>query len=71
MIHMSYEMDVDHGNCLYKMLFDNTCMISICCKLMMLSMAETWLKVIKTRCFRLMSLYHLKSCMSRCQTGWS
>jgi hypothetical protein len=37
MIHMTYEMDVDDGNNLYQMLFDNTCMLSIGCKLMMLS----------------------------------
>jgi hypothetical protein len=34
-------------------------------------MAKTCLKVIKARCFRLMSLYHLKPCMSRSQTAWS
>jgi hypothetical protein len=34
-------------------------------------MAKTWLKVIKARCFRLMSLYHSKPCMSRRWTAWS
>jgi hypothetical protein len=33
------------------------------------NMDKTWLKVIKARCFRLMSLYHLKPCMSRSQTA--
>jgi hypothetical protein len=27
--------------------------------------------MIKSRCFRIMSLYHLKPCMSRSQTAWS
>jgi hypothetical protein len=42
-LYMSYEMDVD-GNYLYQMLFDNTCMLSICCKPMMLS-TLIWLKL--------------------------
>jgi hypothetical protein len=37
MIHMAYEMDVDDDNYLYRVLFDNTCMLSIGCKSMMLS----------------------------------
>jgi hypothetical protein len=41
--HMSYEIDVD-GNCLYQMLFDNTCLLSIGCKPMMLS-TLIWLKL--------------------------
>jgi hypothetical protein len=35
------------------------------------NMAKTCLKVIKDRCFSLISLYHLKSCMSRSLTAWS
>jgi hypothetical protein len=38
---------------------------------MYLNMAKTCLKVIKARCFGLMSLYHLKPCMSRSRTVWS
>jgi hypothetical protein len=34
-------------------------------------MAKTYLKVIKARFFRLMSFYHLMSCMSRSWTAWS
>jgi hypothetical protein len=39
MIHMFYEndIDVDDDNYLYQMLFDNTCMLIIGCKPMMLS----------------------------------
>jgi hypothetical protein len=33
-------------------------------------MAKTCLKVIKASCFRLMSLHHLKFCMSRSWTAW-
>jgi hypothetical protein len=33
MIHVAYEMYVDHDNYLYHKLIDNTCMISICCNL--------------------------------------
>jgi hypothetical protein len=45
MIHMSYEdhIDIDDDNYLYQMLFDNTCMLSIGCKHMMLS-TLIWLK---------------------------
>jgi hypothetical protein len=34
MSHMAYEMDDDYDNYLYQLLFDNTCMLSIGCKLM-------------------------------------
>jgi hypothetical protein len=44
MIHMAYEMDIDAYNHLYQMLFDNTCMLSIGCKPMMLS-TLIWLKL--------------------------
>jgi hypothetical protein len=43
MIHMYYEMDVDYDNYLYHKLIDNTCMLSISCKPMMLS-TLIWLK---------------------------
>jgi hypothetical protein len=36
MIHLAYEMNIDHDNYLYQILFDNTCMLSIGCKTMML-----------------------------------
>jgi hypothetical protein len=36
MIHMAYETDIDDDNQLYQMLFDNTCMLSIGCKPMMI-----------------------------------
>jgi hypothetical protein len=45
MIHMYIEIDVDEDdNYLYQMLFDNTCMLSIGCKCMMLS-TLIWLKL--------------------------
>jgi hypothetical protein len=44
MIHMYIEIDVDDDNYLYQMMFDNTCMLSICCKPMMLS-TLIWLKL--------------------------
>jgi hypothetical protein len=44
MIHMDHEMDIDDDNHLYQMLFDNTCMLSIGCKHMMLS-TLIWLKL--------------------------
>jgi hypothetical protein len=44
MIRMYIEIDVDDDNYLYQMLFDNTCMLSICCKPMMLS-TLIWLKL--------------------------
>jgi hypothetical protein len=46
MTNMYIEIDVDDGdyNCLYQMLFDNTCMFSIGCKPMMLS-TLIWLKL--------------------------
>jgi hypothetical protein len=44
MIHMAYEMNVDDDNHLYLMLFDNTCMLCIGCKPMMLS-SLIWLKL--------------------------
>jgi hypothetical protein len=44
MIHLAYEMYVDHDNYLYHKLIDNTCMISIGCKPMMLS-TLIWLKL--------------------------
>jgi hypothetical protein len=43
-LYMSYEMDVDDDNYLYQLLFDNTCMLSIGCKPMMLS-TLIWLKL--------------------------
>jgi hypothetical protein len=44
MFGMFYEMDIDDDNYLYQMLFDNTCMFSIGCKPMMLSIL-IWLKL--------------------------
>jgi hypothetical protein len=46
MIHMYIEMNVydEDDNYLYQMLFDNTCMLSIGCKPMMLS-TLIWLKL--------------------------
>jgi hypothetical protein len=46
MIHMYIEMNVDDEdyNYLYQTLFDNTCMLSIGCKPMMLS-TLIWLKL--------------------------
>jgi hypothetical protein len=45
MIHMAYEMDInDDDNYIYQMLFDNTCMLSIGCKPMMLG-TLIWLKL--------------------------
>jgi hypothetical protein len=44
MIHLAYEMYVDHDNYLYQMLFDNTFMLSIGCKPMMLG-TLIWLKL--------------------------
>jgi hypothetical protein len=47
MIHMYIDIDVDDEdyNCLYQMLFDNTCMLSVGCKPMMLS-TSIWLKLV-------------------------
>jgi hypothetical protein len=67
-------MNIDDDNHLYQMLFDNTCMLSIRGKpmiLITLNMAKTWTKEIPASCFSLMSRYHLKPCMSRSQTAWS
>jgi hypothetical protein len=36
MIHMAYEMNIDDDNPLYQMLLDNTCMLSIRGKYMIL-----------------------------------
>jgi hypothetical protein len=36
MIHIYIEMNANDDNCLYLLLFDNTCMLSIGCKPMML-----------------------------------
>jgi hypothetical protein len=44
MFHLAYEMNVEDGNYLYQMLFDNTFKISICCKPMMIS-TLVWLKL--------------------------
>jgi hypothetical protein len=44
MIHMYFEIDVDDDNYLYRKLFDITCMLSMCCKHMML-ITLTWLKL--------------------------
>jgi hypothetical protein len=44
MIHMAYEKDIEDDNYLYQILFDNTCMLSIGCKPMMLS-TLIWLKL--------------------------
>jgi hypothetical protein len=44
MIHMDIEMDVEDYNCLYQLLFENTCMISIDCKHMILS-TLIWLEL--------------------------
>jgi hypothetical protein len=44
MIHMAYEKDIEDDNYLYQMLFDNTCMLSVGCKPMMLS-TLIWLKL--------------------------
>jgi hypothetical protein len=44
MINIAYEMDIDDDNHLYQMLFNNTCMLSIGYKSMMLSTA-IWLKL--------------------------
>jgi hypothetical protein len=44
MIHMAYEMDIDDDNYIYQILFDNTCMLSICYKPMILS-TLIWLKL--------------------------
>jgi hypothetical protein len=44
MIHMAYEKDIKDDNYLYQMLFDNTVMLSIGCKPMMLS-TPIWLKL--------------------------
>jgi hypothetical protein len=54
MIHMAYEMNVDDDNHLYLMLFDNTCMLSIGCKPMMLS-SLIWLKLDQRR-FKLVAV---------------
>jgi hypothetical protein len=43
MIHMYIEMNVD-DNYLYQIMFDNTCMLSIGCKPMILS-TLIWLKL--------------------------
>jgi hypothetical protein len=44
MIHMAYEMNVVDDNYLYHKLIDNTCMLSIGCKPMMLS-TLMWLQL--------------------------
>jgi hypothetical protein len=44
MIHMYMKMNVDDDNHLYQMLFDNTCMLSIDCKPIMLNIL-IWLKL--------------------------
>jgi hypothetical protein len=44
MIHMTYEKDIEDDNYLYQMLFDNTCMLSIDYKPMMLN-TLIWLKL--------------------------
>jgi hypothetical protein len=44
MIHLAYEMYVDHGNYLYHKLIDNICMISIGYTHMMLN-TLIWLKL--------------------------
>jgi hypothetical protein len=44
MVHMAYEMDIDDDNHLYQMLFDNTCMLSIGYKPMILG-TLLWLKL--------------------------
>jgi hypothetical protein len=44
MIHIAYEMDIDYVKNLYHELIDNTCMLSIGCKHMMLS-TLIWLKL--------------------------
>jgi hypothetical protein len=36
MIYMTYEIDIVDNNYLYQMLLDNTCMLSMCYKSMML-----------------------------------
>jgi hypothetical protein len=41
---MAYEKYIDGDNYLYQMLFDNTCMLSIGCKYMMLN-TLIWLKL--------------------------
>jgi hypothetical protein len=43
-LYMSYEMDVDDDNYLYHKLINNTCMLSIGCKPMMLS-TLMWIKL--------------------------
>jgi hypothetical protein len=43
-LYMYYEMDVDDDNYLYHKFIDNTCMLSIGCKPMMLS-ALIWIKL--------------------------
>ncbi len=43
MIHMYIEIDIDYYNYLYQMLFDNTCMLSVGFKPMMLT-TLIWLK---------------------------
>jgi hypothetical protein len=44
MIHMDIEMNVDDDNYLYLLLFDNTCMLSIGYKPMVISTLK-WLKL--------------------------
>jgi hypothetical protein len=44
MIHLYIEMDVDDDNYLYQMLFDNTHMLSIGCKAMII-ITLIWLKL--------------------------
>jgi hypothetical protein len=43
MIHMYIEIDIDYYSYLYQMLFDNTCMLSVGFKPMMLT-TLIWLK---------------------------
>jgi hypothetical protein len=44
MIHLAYEKDIEDDNYLYQMLFDNTCILSISYKPMMLNIL-IWLKL--------------------------
>jgi hypothetical protein len=44
MIHLAYEKDIEDDNYLYQMLVDNTCILSISYKPMMLNIL-IWLKL--------------------------
>jgi hypothetical protein len=75
MIHMYYETDVDEDdNYSYQMLFDNTCILSIGCKPMMLS-TLIWLKLdimwLKLVVVGLWVFTSWSLCMSRSLTAWS